>query len=214
MLQPGQKIHFRRESDGRLLKGTVVNQVENGWLVRGSRTATKITPPVHILKTAYIIIGHVKHRDRAPVLEAGHGNGLCVPVAESLRRRDVAADRLGLSETQVLQATVVLELRRRTLRALAATNRISASASDFDWQELNSEYVVATLAALRATSSSATDAEIQEFKSHLAGETTDSRLVMQIERTGRTAAIRYLKRRTEYHHQHVDISDYSDRLTA
>jgi hypothetical protein len=196
------------------LKGTIVNQVENGWLVRGARTATKITPPVHILKAESIVTGHVKHRDREPVLEAGHGNGLCVPVAESLLRRDVAADRIGLTETQVLQAAVMLELRRRTLRSLAATNRISASVSDFDWQELNSEYVVATLAALRATSSSATDAEIREFKSHLAGETTDSRIMMQIGRTSRTTAIRYLKRRAEYHHQHVDISDYSDRLTA
>jgi len=212
MLQPGQQVHFRRESDGRLLKGTIVEQMKTGWIVKGSRTATKITPPVHILQTDDIVTDHVKHRDRAPVLETGHGNSLCVPVTESLRRRDVAAFRLGLTETQVLQAAVMIELRKRALCSLACSNRIRKA--DFDYDELNSEYVVATLAALRATSSSATDQDIQEFKRHLAGETTDSRIMMQIGRTSRTATIRYLKRRTEYHHQHVDISDYSDRLTA
>jgi hypothetical protein len=49
-----------------------------------------------------------------------------------------------------------LEIRRRAVRYLATQNRITPHSEDFEFQELNSEYIIGQLTALRATATGAT----------------------------------------------------------
>lgn len=213
-MQPGQKIYFRREADGRLLKGTILNLTPDGIQVQGCRTATKITPPLFTLTASQIVTDHIPDRLRPRKLETGHGNSLSVIASESIRRKAVAAERIGMSEIQILQCRAMLEMRRRAVRSLVWSNGIAVTRQDFDYQELDSEYIVAQLTSLRATAASATDADIREFKQYLAGETNYSRVMITVSRTSRTAAVRYLEKRQRYHLMHHDISDYENRLTA
>lgn len=211
-MQPGQTVYFRIESDVRLKKGELVEQSGECWIVRGCRTATKITRPFISVPVASIVTDHIPSRQRVKKLETGHGNGLCIVAEESLRRQQVVVERLQMSETQLLQCRVMLEIRRRAVRGLASMNRITTS--DPDFEELSSEYVVAQLSALRAQAATATAADIREFKRYLAGETDDSRMIMTISRTSRTAAVRYLKRRSQWHQLHTNIDDVAYRLAA
>jgi hypothetical protein len=214
MFEIEQQIYFKREGGKRLLKGTIIGRGGDGWQVRGTRTATKSTPPVFTLQAHEITTNHIPPSQRVRKLETGHGSGLSIMAVESIRRREISAARLGMTETQVLQAAAMLEMRRRALRNLAATNGISFSRYDFEFGELESEYIVGTLSALRSTVSRAPDADLDEFRAYLSGEVADSRVMMTISRTSRTAAVRYLKRRTEYHRHHVDIHDVEYRLAA
>ena len=213
MLEIGQKIYFKREGDTRLLKGTIIGANETGWIVRGCRTATKITPPIHTLQAHEINTEYIPEKLRPRVYETGHGGcGMSVLATESIRRQQLTVERLGMSESQLLQARALLEIRRRTVRGLASVNRITRD--DPDFEELSSEYVVAQLMALRATAATATNADIREFKRYLNDEVADCKMMLSIKRTSRTAAIRYLKLRAQYHRSHVDIDDYKYRLTA
>lgn len=212
-MQPKQTVYFRMESGARLLKGELVEQSGEGWIVRGTRTATKSTRPLNTIPASMIVTDHTPKKDRIKKTER-HGSGLSIPVAESIRRQQISVERLGMSESQILQARALLEIRRRAVRSLATLNRIVPNREDYDFQELDSEYVVAQLAALRATASSATDEDIKEFKRYLNGEVTESKMLLTINRTSKTATIRYLKRRAEYQLMHVDIHDYEYRLSA
>jgi hypothetical protein len=214
MFEAGQKIYFKRDTDKRLLKGTIVAAAGAGWQVQGARTASKIKPPVFTLQAHEITVTHVPGRQRPKTREAGHGSGLCIPAVESIRRHAIGTERLGMNETQVIQARAMLEIRRRTLRGLAATNGISFSGYDFEYEELSSEYLVATFTALRTQASKAPEADLAEFRRYLEGQTGDSRIMLTIARSARTAAVRYLRKRSQYHRMHVDISDYERRLSA
>lgn len=210
-MQSGQKVYFRMESGTRLLKGELVEQSGENWIVKGTRTATKNTRPIVTVPTSMIVTDHIAPKDRIKKTER-NGVSLSIPAAESIRRKQISFERLEMTECQVLQARAMLEMRRRAVRGLASVNRITTS--DADMEELSSEYVVAQLMALRATAATATDDDIREFKKYLSGEATECRMMMTITRTSRTAAIRYLKRRAEYQHMHVDIADYQYRLAA
>lgn len=214
MFEIGQKIYFKREGlDERLLKGAVIGQDGDKWIIRGARRADRFNPPEYTVSFGEIVTDHIPQRLRVKKTEH-HGNSLSIPVAESIRRQAISAQRLGISETQVLQARAMLEIRKRAVRMLAYRNRISTATADFDHQELDAEYVTAQLASLRATAASATDSDIREFKRHLAGEIDYSRVMLTIARTSRTAAVRYLKLRTQYHQLHINIDDLAYRLAA
>lgn len=214
MIEIGQTIYFKRPEDIRRLKGKIIGQSPDGWTVQGCRTATKSTPPVFILLSHEIITDHVPPKSRKKQREAGHGAGLTIIAAESLRRQQISTERLEMSESQVLQARAMLEIRRRTLRQLATSNRIAPSYDDYEFRELDSEFIVAQLAALRASAATATDDDIKQFKRHLAGEVDYSRIMFTITRSSKTAAIRYLKRRSQYHRIHTNIDDLAYCLTA
>lgn len=215
-MEPGQTVFFKREGDIRRLKGVIIAQAEiaDCWQVRGCRTATNIKPPVFTIPAHQIITDHVPHRLRPKKLEAGHGSGLCVLAVESIKRKEIVTARLDMSEGQLLQARAILEMRRRVLRYLAGSNGISFTTADFDYEELESEYVVATLAALRSAASKAPDSDLEEFRRHLDGTTTESRIMLTITRCAKTAAIRYLKARSQYHRLHVDLYGCERRLAA
>jgi hypothetical protein len=213
-MQPGDTVYFRTVTDVRLKKGEIVEQIGENWIVKGTRTATKSTRPLITVPADMIVTDHIPPGQRVRKLESGHGSGLCIPAAESIRRQQISTERLGMTETQILQARALLEIRRRAVRSLATLNSIVPHSEDFEFQELNSEYIVAQLTSLRATAATATDADIREFKRYLDGEATDSRMMMTITRTSRTAAIRFLKHRQEYYRFHVDIADFENRLAA
>ncbi len=215
MLEIGQKIYFKREGDFRLLKGVIIGANDTGWIVRGCRTATKITPPIHTIQAHEINTSYIPVKLRTRMYEKGHGGcGMSVLATESIRRQQLTVGRIGMTETQILQARAMLEIRRRTVRYLATQNRIVPHSEDFEFQELSSEYIVGQLTALRATAATATDADIKEFKRYLTGEVQDCKMMITIKRTSRTAAIRYLKQRAQYYQSHFDIADFEYRLAA
>lgn len=194
MIEIGQKIYFKRAGDHRRLKGEVIAQYGDSYTVKGTRTAGKFTRPVYSLTAQEMITDHIPHKLKPKTREAGHGNGLCIPIDESIRRKEniterlgMTEERLGMTEEQVLQARAMLELRKRTLRGLAASNRLSYSSQDFECEELTSEYTVTTLAALRSAVSKATDTELDLFREFL---------------------------RTDYHRHHVSIYGMERRLAA
>ena len=213
MILIGLAVYFKRESDTRKRKGVVLSQDGDGYHVQGARTATRFNPPVYTLMAHEIITGHIPTRDRIKKTER-HGTGLSITAAESLRRQEIGTARLGLSESEVLQARAMLEIRKRTLCKLAASNGITPTREDFDFEEISGEYLVASLASLRSATSKATDADIKEFRHHLHGQVAESRIMMTIAKTAKTAAVRYLRKRSFYHAMHVDISDYERRLYA
>lgn len=213
MFEIGDKIYFKREGDKRLLKGTIIDVDGGSYLVRGSRTATKSTPPVFTIPSNQITADHITSSQRIKKTER-HGSGLSIVASESIRRQAIVTKRLEMSEWQILQAKAMLEIRRRALRELAGKNRIPVTTDCYEYEELCSEYIIGTLSALRATAASATNADIKEFRRYLDGEAIDSRMMMTIKRTSRTAAIRYLKLRAQYYQLHVDIADHEYRLAA
>lgn len=215
MLEIGQKIYFKREGDFRLLKGVIIGANDTGWIVRGCRTATNIKPPIHTIQTHEINTSYIPVKLRTRVYEKGHGGcGMSILATESIRRQQLTVGRLGMNESQILQARAMIEIRRRTLKRLAYSNRITPNSQDYDFQELDSEFIVCQLMALRATAATATAADIREFQRHLAGEVEGSRMMMTITRSSKTAAIRYLKQRAQYHQLHVDIADHEYWLAA
>lgn len=217
MLEPGQQIYFKRDTDRRTRKGQIVGGNDlDGWQVQGRRQADRFAAGVYHLTTDQIQTEEAfkASRSRSTIHETISTHGRQITATEMNRRAQVAADRLQLTEIQILQARAMLEIRRRTVRELAHKNRIPSTICDYDYNELDSEYVVAQLTALRATASSASDDDIRKFKQFLAGETTDSRMIMTITRTARTAAIRFLKSRTQYRQLHTNIDDVAYYLAA
>ena len=212
-MQPGQAVYFRMESGTRLLKGELVEQSGENWIVKGARTATKSSRPIITVPISTIVTDHIAPKDRIKRTER-NGVSLSIPAAESIRRKQISFERFEMTECQILQARAMLEMRRRAVCRLAGMNRITTSKEDFGYRELDSEYILAQLAALRATAVTATDADVREFKCYLAGEVEDSKIMMTISRSSRTASIRFLKKRQQFHYMHLDIADYEYRLAA
>jgi hypothetical protein len=208
----GTQIYFKLDGWKRSRRGDVIGgDHETGWQVQGLRQPNKFTRDMFIVPTSQIFATEEIKAKSAP---SGIREGRHIAAHEMQRRAQVAAERFPFTELQVLQAKVMLEIRRSTLSELAWKNRISATVKDFEFEELTSEYLVATIGALRTATSSATPERLAEFYDHLTGQTRRSRIMGRIARTGRTAAIRYLMKRREYHMMHRDISDYADRLAA
>jgi hypothetical protein len=80
--------------------------------------------------------------------------------------------------------------------------------------ELGGEFLVSALQAIRTATSKATTEDLDAFRLFLEGETVASRIMLTVARTGKTAVIRYLKKRQQYHQTHVDIYSLERRLTA
>lgn len=217
MLEPGQQIYFKRDTDRRTRKGQIVggNSLD-GWQVQGRRQANSFVADVYQLTSDQIQTEEAfkASRSRSTIHETISTHGRQITATEMNRRAKVAVERLQLTETQVLQARAMLEIRKRTLRSLAYKNRICTTATDFEFEELSSEYLVAALTAFRTATSKAPVADLDEFRRFIAGEPVKSCIMLTIAKTGKTAAIRYLKARSQYHQRHVDIFDYADRMAA
>jgi len=141
--------------------------------------------------------------------ENGNGAGMCIPAAESVLRSQIGAVRLGLTEEQILRAKAMIELRRRIVCSLATSNGIACTSADYEFQEIVSEFTVAALGAIRATTSKSPLQELEEFRAFIEGQTAESKIMTTIARTGKTAVVRYLKKRRKYRLTHMDLCAYN-----
>lgn len=217
MYEIGQEVYFKRDTDKRTRRGVVIaGNDAAGYQVQGRRSADKFNAEIVFLTADQMQSEQEFKASRAKsgLFEAISAKGRQITSEEMKRRSEAGTLRLGMTETQVLQARAMLEIRRRVLLSLAASNRITPRSTDFEFEELTSEYLLATLGALRTATSKAADADLEAFRAHLTGKADYSRIMMNIARTGKTAAIRYLKKRQEYHQHHHNIDDYAYQLAA
>lgn len=143
------------------------------------------------------------------------GVGLEVHVDISLQRKVTMQER-GVTEMEVFTAPAFVALQKRVVRSLASKNNMPVHSMEVS--ELHSEFICATLNAVRTICSKATDRELEEFKAFLSGSShTDvffCRVVLNLARTGKTACIRYLQRRKQYYQNHVNLESLERSLSA
>lgn len=213
MYQVNEIIYFRRPEDCRALRGEIVEQHEDHYLVRGMRTATRSTRPLLTIPAAQILPVQAVRKSKKHSRENGNGAGLSLPVDESVKRSQIGTERLGMNEGAVLFADPMQQLCRRIVRRLASFNGIYGNDNP-ELHELYGEYLVAALQAIRTQTSKATDADLDAFRSFIAGHTVTSRIMVTVVRTGKTAVIRFLKRRQKFHQTHRSIETLERRVAA
>lgn len=206
MFTSGETAYYRRPEDHRAQRCEIISYADGYYTVKGMRTATCSRRPVLTIPEQYLLPVSVVRPEKKYRREF-HGRGLSVPVSESLQRKEATEARLGMSEGSVLQCRAMTSLKNRIVRSLASKNRIPSKSQDF--AELESEFLVAALSALRTVAAKAATEDIKQFKRFLAGsEKTEvffCRIVLNIARTGKTAVVRFLQHRQQYHMTHVDI---------
>lgn len=213
----GESIYFKMQGMQRKRRGVIVGGSHvDGWQVQGRRQADQFQAPVFIVPAGQLqtVAEHKAERQKSGIFETTSTKGRRITAEEMKRRAEAAARALQFTELYVMQSRAMIEVRRRIVRKLAASNGIAATIDDFEFEELTSEFQFASLLAFRTAASKATAEQIDEFRSHLMGKIDSSRIMGTIARTGKTAAIRYLKARQEYHRLHVDISGKERRLAA
>lgn len=207
-----ETIYFRHESGSRALKGEVIGHVDGMYQVKGMRSATQHARPVYLIPAEQVF--PVEQIKRKPHTHKLQGSGLSLNTTESLERKQITENRLNMTEGQILQCRAMIDLKRRIVLAAAHKNNIPYRSLDYN--ELESEFMVAALGAIRAAVSKATSEELNKFLSFLAGneEHFFCRIVMNIARTGKTACIRFLKRRQQYHTTYINIDALERREAA
>jgi len=145
--------------------------------------------------------------------ENGNGAGLSLPVAVSVERSKIGVERLGMDEGAVLFSDPMQQLCRRIVRRLASFNGIYGNDNP-ELHELYGEYLVAALQAIRTQTSKASNEELDAFRSFIAGHTVTSRIMVTVARTGKTAVIRLLKKRQQYHQTHRSLETLERRVAA
>lgn len=204
MFESGEIAYYRRPEDQRALRCEIINYAEGYYTVRGMRTASSYRRPVLSIPEQYMLPVSVV-RPAKKYSREYHGGGLSVPAAESLQRAQIGCERLGMDEGAVLFADPLQRLCKRIVGRLASSNGIHG-ADNPERHELQSEFVVASLQAIRTATSKASDSDLEAFRRFLAGEDhLFGKIVVTIARTGKTACIRYLQRRQQYHQTHCSI---------
>lgn len=211
-LHPGQKIMFKPHGAPRKRQGTIIGRDTDGsWHIEGARQGHQYTPERHTLprENIWTMEEHeVQKRRTSGTHEATSAHGRTISVEEMRRRKDVGQRNLGIAESEIWSNPRILQTARATLAALASRNgldpRFTISNSsirndDPEAMTLYSEYATAALTNLRGLAASAPPEEIQAFRDYLAGEEVPSRIAYNIHRSGKTAAIRYLRQQQEEH---------------
>lgn len=204
MFKPGEVAYYRRPEDQRALRCEIISYGEGCYTVRGMRTASSYRRPVLTIPEQHMLPVSVVRRQPKYRREY-HGAGLSVPVTESLQRARIGCERLGMDEGAVLFADPLQRLCKRIVGRLARFNGI-CGADNPERYELQSEFLVAALQAIRTLTSKASDSDLDEFRRFLAGEDhLFGKIVVTIARTGKTSCIRYLQKRQKYHQTHCSI---------
>ena len=211
MYQIGDKIYFKREQDARALKGEFIGQVDGLYQIKGARRSTQHARPVYLVPADQVFpVEQIKRKPHAHKLQ---GSGLSLNTSESLERKQIGMERLGMDEGAVLFSDPLQTLCRQIVRRLASFNGIRGNDNP-ELHELGGEFLVSALQAIRTATSKASDADLDAFRLFLEGQTVTSKIMLTVARTGKTAVIRYLKRRQQYHMTHCGLETLEGRLTA
>lgn len=213
MHESGETAYYRRPEDNRAHRCEIISYANGCYTVKGMRTATCSRRPIVTVPADQVFPADQIGRNRKPARRIeNHGAGLSVAAAESLHRMRKGTERIGMSEDEILKAGTIQSLMHVTVNALVIKNRFTRNSYDHD--ELKSEFLVAALQTIRNITANATDAELELFRQYLTGDyNVVCNSVLTIVRTGKTACIRLLKHRKEYHKRFVYIEDWGqDRI--
>ena len=213
MYNAGECVFYKRPEDQKAHRCEIISYADGCCTVKGMRTATCSKRPVLTIPEQYILPVSVV-RPAPKYKRAFHGSGLSVPTNESLQRKMAVSERLGMDEGSVLFSVPMQSLCRRIVKRLASFNGIHGNDNP-ELHELTGEFLVAALQAIRTTVYKAPESDIEDFKRFLAGEDqVYGKIILQIARTSKTAVVRFLKRRHQYHQNHTNIDAIEGRLAA
>lgn len=190
----GTAIYYKTPEMERKKKGMIISgDHQSGYKIKPNREGYTLNPP-----PVYAPREHIWTYQE-------HGLKLIrrekLTPQKSIERKEVATEKIGTTEATVMQHPTFVTGMKRTLQHLASTNGYNPNYQsvngvlmndDPDANELFSEYVTAAIGAFRAATSKATPEDIAEFNQHLNGGRQDSRIMGQMHRTGRTAALRHV----------------------
>lgn len=190
----GEKVYYKTPEMNRKKKGFIAGGTqEDGYHIQPVRGGYTYKPEKVTV-----------HRDHIWTQDEHDAEQVTAPklTAEtSVQRKETAEQKTGYSEGDVLKHPTFVTGMRASLGKLAATNGFNPHYQningvllndDPEANELYSEYVTAAMGAYRAASAKATPEDIEELHQHLSGATKESRIIGQMHRTGRTAALRHL----------------------
>lgn len=211
MYVSGERIYFRHGEGSRALKGEVIGHVDGLYQIKGARRATQHARPVYLIPAEQVFpVGQIK---RKPSTHKLQGSGLSINTAESLERKAITESRLNMTEGSVLFSDPMQQLCRQIVRRLASFNGIYGN-NNPELHELGGEFLVSALQAIRTATSKASEADLENFRLFLKGQTVTSKIMLTVARTGKTACIRFLKRRQQYHMVHVNFDALERREAA
>ncbi|QSV44998.1 hypothetical protein [Geobacter benzoatilyticus] len=207
-LQPRQRVMFKPNGAPRKRRGTVIGRDASGnWQIEGARQAHTFAPERFTLTREQIWTSEeheAQKRQAKGTREATSSHGRTLTTDESNRRAIRGYRALGIAEDQIMSNPRILENARAALAAVASRNKNLSPAftvsggtlrnDDPEAMALYSEYVTAAITNLRGLTATAPREDLDAFRTYLAGEDVASRIAYNILRSGRTAAIRYLRR--------------------
>jgi len=193
-LPHGTKVYYKTPEMERKKKGTVLEGDHlSGYKIKPNREGYTLNPePVHALREH--IFTHEEHGFKLIRRAA-------LTPEKSIQRKEEATEKVGMNEADILKHPEFVRGMKGTISTLAAKNGFNPNYKnvngvllndDPNANELYSEYVTAAMGAYRAASSKATPEDVAELNQHLNGERPDSRIIGQMQRTGRTAALRHI----------------------
>ena len=190
----GEKVYYKTPEMNRKKKGFIAGGThEDGYHIQPVRGGYTYKPEKVTVHRDHIWT-HEEH-------EAELATAPKLTVETSVQRKETAEQKTGYNEGDVLKHPTFVTGMRASLGKLAATNGFNPHYQningvllndDPEANELYSEYVTAAMGAYRAASAKATPEDIEELHQHLSGVTKESRIIGQMHRTGRTAALRHL----------------------
>lgn len=213
MFESGAIAYYRRPEDSRALRCEIISYADGCYTVKAMRTATCSRRQVLTIPESQVLPVSVVRPEKKYRREYNSGGGLSVTVAESIHRKEIGVERLGMDEGTVLFSEPMQRLCRQIVRRLGSFNGIRGNDNP-ELHELQGEFLVSALQAIRTATSKATTEDLDAFRQFLAGQTVTSKIMLTVARTGKTAVIRYLKKRQQYHQTHVDIYSLERRRTA
>lgn len=191
----GTRVLYKTPDMPRKKKGTIISgDHRTGYTIKPNREGYQLNPPPVYAPREHIWT-HTEHKlIVAPKRQA-------VTPQVSVQRKEEGTAKVGMTEADILKHPAFVKPMKQTLSHLAGKNGFNPhfqeqggvlTTDDPQANELFSEYIVGAIGAFRAASSKAEPADISEFNNHLNGISTQSRIMMQMHRTGKTTAIRHL----------------------
>jgi len=183
-----EEICFKLASSKKARRGTIIEQQNGGYLIQCKRTSAKFKAQVVFVDSEF-----VRNIPDKPAKPSTDFDTLC------RQRAIIGYQRLGINEGEVLQHPAVLRMAKSVLSLLAWKNGRdgnyiiqdgSLRNHDHVSMELYSDYAFSLLIALRRETFQAPQSDLEEFRDHLDGKRSDSRIFATITFAGRGAAIR------------------------
>lgn len=203
----GTEVMFKPEGGKSYRSGEIVNIGKTHYAIQGKRQGTGKTENHRIHKTDPPVYSmpqwEAKKAQTSGTREATSSTKRQITVEESNRRAAEGYKRLGMSEDEVLQNSVVAGAIKAATKSLANANQLHPS----DFHDLKVEYSLGMVNALRRETAKAPMDDIEQFRRQLAGDSEhNSRIFVSMLAEGNGAAIRFLRQRQK-EGEHIDIVD-------